>query len=208
MVRNKNLVGNLSCQPNISLSQANNGFFSPLFSGVCPNHSGPVEMDESMTGSTLDLAWPPSCNHFSGNAETSNRPRSESGYMQPVKPALQVNQQSVLQSSYHHEPRSAVYAPPTHSGRPRPHPTGVWSHGLREQVPYEQDFMISHRGPSPYQDHPVEDAESLEPPLPLMSHPNCTFWVPPQCSAAKVLGQCLHYIIITNTKSCSLEILH
>lgn len=168
-------------------------------------------MDESMTSSTLDLAWPPSCNQFSGNTETSNRPQSEIGYRQTAKPVLHVDQQSVPESPYHHEPRAAFYAapqpPPTHSGMTRPHPAGVWSHGLREQVLYEQDLMISHKGPSPYQDPPVEYTESLEPPLPLMSDQNCTFWVPSRCSAANVPSQCLHCIIIRNTKSyrCLLE---
>lgn len=32
-----------------------------LLSGLCSHQSVPVEMDESMTASSLDLAWPPPC---------------------------------------------------------------------------------------------------------------------------------------------------
>lgn len=180
-----------------------------LLPGPCPHQSVPVEMDESMTSSSLELAWPPSCKQCSGHAETSKRPQDEHADEQTRKAAL--NQWGLPESQYYHEPRAVSHAAPqprftrpTHSGqRNPPHPAGVWPRGLREPVLlYKQDYMVSNsRGPSHYsQDRPVEEAESLEPPLPLMSDGNCTHRFPTQYSAACMPGQCLCCIIIRNTK--------
>lgn len=172
-----------------------------LLSGPCPH---PVEMDESMTSSSLDLAWPPSCKQCSGPTETTERPQ-EHGCEQVRGAAHDVVQWRLPESQYPEEPRAACHAapqprfmPPTHSGQMNPpHPAGVWHHGLREQpLIYERDLIVNHRrglaGPNYPQDRSVE-AESLEHPLPLMSDR-----APSRYPAARMPGQCC--VIIRNMK--------
>ncbi|XP_076612623.1 uncharacterized protein traf3ip2a [Chaetodon auriga] len=168
------------------------------FKGPCPHRSVPVEMDESMTSSSLDLAWPPSCEQCSGHTDSNARPQ-EHGYEQAKGAAPDVSQWR--ESQYHHEPRAPCHTdpqphfiPPTHSGQMNLLPAAAWPHGFREQVPlYEQDLVINHSqgfgSPSNYpQEHSVEEAESLEPPLPLMSDVNCTHRVPSRHPAAHMPG--------------------
>lgn len=161
-----------------------------------------------MTSSSLDLAWPPYCKQCSGHTEASDRPRDEHGYGQTQRAAPY--QWRPPERRFHVEPGAPYHVaprphfiPPTHSGQMKPpHPAGVWPHGLREQVMlYEQDLPSHSRGPLQYpHGGPVEEAESLEPPLPLLSGGNCTHCVPSPHSAARVPGQCLRYIFITNVK--------
>nr|XP_046229481.1 E3 ubiquitin ligase TRAF3IP2 isoform X2 [Scatophagus argus] len=131
-------------------------------------------MDESMTPSSLDLAFLHSCKQCSGHTESSNRPQDHD---QTRGAAHNVDQWRLSKSQYPHAPEAVRHpAPqppfglPTHSGRmEHPHP-----------APWHQ-----RRGCSP--DHSVE-AEGLEPPLPLMSDVSRTYYVPPQYRAARAPG--------------------
>lgn len=156
-------------------------------------------MDESMTSSNLHLVWPPPCTKCSEEREPGKGLRDEHGYQQTGTAAL--NQWKILESQYHHEPRKASHAVPkpcfvnpTNSRQmPTPHPAGVWLHGDGKQVLlYKQSYPVSNsKSPLRYsQDHPVEDTESLEPPLPLKSDGNFTCCVPRPYSAAGMAGQC------------------
>ncbi|XP_071334537.1 E3 ubiquitin ligase TRAF3IP2 isoform X2 [Trachinotus anak] len=182
------------------------------FKGPCPHQSFPVEMDESMTTSSLDLVWPPSCTQCSGHTESSKRPQEHGG--EPPSGANIVRQRRLPEIQYQHESRTANHAAPDprcvpqiYSGEMNPpHPARVWPHGLREAPLYEADRMVNHSrgfaGPSSWpQDRSVEEAECLEAPLPLVSDTNCTSFgpsqypaahMPPQCPNPKQ-GRCLRY---------------
>lgn len=174
-----------------------------LISGPCRHQSVPVEMDESMTSSNLDLAWPPPCLQCSGHTETSKR-LQEHGDEQVRGEAHNAGRWRIPESQYHHEPKEAFHAapqpcliPPTHSGQMRhPHPADFWPNGLSEQLlRYERDSMAHHSkdfaSPSKYpQHHSPEEAESLEPPLPLVSDGNYTHYVRSRYSAGRMTGQC------------------
>lgn len=157
------------------------------FKGPCPHQSFPVEMDESMTSSCLDLAWPPSCKQCSGHTDSNKRPQ-ELGY-ELEGGAHNVSQWRLPESQYRYQPRAAFTAAP----RP-PHPVCVWPHGLREQVLLdERGVMVNDSKalvtPSNYlPDRSVEEAESLEPPLPLMSD-NISHCVPSQYPAVHLPGR-------------------
>ncbi|KAI3364664.1 hypothetical protein L3Q82_010845, partial [Scortum barcoo] len=149
---------------------------------ICSHQSVPVEMDESMTTSSLDLTWPPPCKQCSGHTET-NRDPQEHGCEQARGAAHDVDQWGLPKGEYHGDPRAVCpaapqprFTPPTHAREMNPpSPAGVWCHGLREQrLMYEQDLEVNHRGgltgPSHYPQHrSLEEAESLEHPLPLIS---------------------------------------
>ncbi|XP_039638532.1 E3 ubiquitin ligase TRAF3IP2 isoform X2 [Perca fluviatilis] len=161
--------------------------------GLCRHQSVPVEMDESMTSSSLDLALPASCKQCSGHTETSKR-LQDHGYEQARGAANNVSQWRLPESLHQHEPRAACHVAPEPRFIPATRSGGqfadVWPHGLREQAPlYEQDFTINQSGgfasPSNWpQDHSVEEAEHLEPPLSLKSVVNYAYYVPSQYPAA------------------------
>ncbi|XP_034999256.1 E3 ubiquitin ligase TRAF3IP2 [Hippoglossus stenolepis] len=174
------------------------------FKGPCPHQSVPVETDESMSSSTLDLVWPPPCNQCSGHVETSRRPQDH-GCEPPGE--YDAGERTVLESRFQQESRAACraspepsFTPQTHLGHMRPpQPAGVWPHGLREQgILYEWQHRGNHSrgfaGPSNWpQDFSVEEAECLEAPLPLMSdnnytsypHPHVPSQYPAQCPNPK-----------------------
>ncbi|XP_032398349.1 adapter protein CIKS isoform X2 [Etheostoma spectabile] len=161
--------------------------------GLCPHQSVPVEMDESMTSSSLDLVLPPSCKQCSGHTETS-RQLQEHGYEQARGAADNVSQWRLPESLHQHEPRGASHVAPGSCLIPVKHSgerfADVLHHGLREQTPlYVRDFQIHQSGgfasPSNWpQDHSVEEAEHLEPPQSLKSGVNYTNHVPSQYPAA------------------------
>ncbi|XP_042360039.1 E3 ubiquitin ligase TRAF3IP2 [Plectropomus leopardus] len=170
------------------------------FEGPCPHQSVPVEMDESMTPSSLDVAWPPPCKQCSGQTNTGKTPQ-EHGYEQATA-AHDAGQRRLPESQCQPEPRAVPHAAPqpffnlsTHPGQMNaPHPAGVWPHGLREQAPlYEQDLRVNHSrgfaGPSNrLQDHCAEKEEFLEPPFSLKSVDNCAHYVPSRYPAARLPG--------------------
>lgn len=173
-----------------------------MSSEPCPHRSVPVEMDESMTPSSLDLALPSYCNQCSGHTEPSKRPQDR-GCEPPEEAAHDVSQLRPPESQYQHESRGAYQAypelrfiPPTHSGQMKPpHPADDWRHGLRDQAQlYEWDHIGNQRrciaGNSSWsQDHSVEEAECLETPLPLMSDMN--YMHPSRYTAAGMPVQCV-----------------
>ncbi|XP_019947215.2 E3 ubiquitin ligase TRAF3IP2 [Paralichthys olivaceus] len=157
------------------------------FKGPCPHRSVPVETDESMTSSTLDLVWPPPCNQCSGLIETSRRPQ-EHGYEPPGQHAAR--QTTVPESQQEsratcRDSPEPCFTPQTRSGDKRPpHRAGVSPHGLREQQQHRVNHSRGFTGPSNRpQDLSVELAESLEVPLPLLSDINYTSYVPAQYPA-------------------------
>lgn len=150
------------------------------FKAPCPHQSIPVEMDERMMASGLDLALPPPCTQCSGPTETNER-LEEYNCEPPQEAAYSVG---LTESHYQHEPRSARHAaldppfmPPAfaRSGYMNPfHPDKIWRHGLREpMLKYEPDLMDDYSqslagASNCHRDRSVE--ESLEPPLTLKSH--------------------------------------
>ncbi|XP_036941767.1 E3 ubiquitin ligase TRAF3IP2-like [Acanthopagrus latus] len=171
------------------------------FKGPCCHRSAPVEMDESMTSSNLDLAWPPPCLQCGRHTETSKMPQ-EHGNEQIRGESHNAGRRRIPESQYHHEPKEAFHAapqpcliPPTHSGQMRhPDPADFWPNGLNEQfLRYERDSMAHHSkdfaSASKYLQHnSLEEAESLEPPLPLVSDSNYTHYVRSPYSAGRMTG--------------------
>lgn len=155
--------------------------------GPCPHPSVPVEMDESMTSSSLVLALPPPCQQCSGHSEQRPRQEREHGYEQTRR--TEVNQQRPPVGGYYCEPSIARHVAPQQRFMHQMHPAAVWPGGLREQVSrYDRDYMVRDGGPSLYcQNGPVEEEESLERPLPLVSDANC---VSLQQSAKQMPGEC------------------
>ncbi|KAM9339119.1 uncharacterized protein traf3ip2a [Symphorus nematophorus] len=166
------------------------------FKGPCPHQSDPVEMDESMSPSSLNMVLPPSCKQCSGHTESSKGPQ-ENDY----DPAHNVYQWRFPESQYQYEPRAALhpapqprFSPPAHTRQVRPpHPADVWPLGFREQVlRYEQDIVVDHRSfashSNYHQDRSVEEAESLEPPLTLISDASYPHCVPSRHPAACLPG--------------------
>ncbi|XP_034756896.1 adapter protein CIKS isoform X2 [Etheostoma cragini] len=158
--------------------------------GLCPHQSVPVEMDESMTSSSLDLVLPASCKQCSGHTETSRR-LQEHGYEQACGAANNVGPWRLPESLHQHEPRGACHAAPGPCFIPVKHSEGrfadVLHHVPREQ--YERDFPIHQSGvfasPSNWpRVHSVEEAEHLEAPQSLKSGVNYPNYVPPQYPAA------------------------
>uniref|UniRef100_A0A3P8RZV1 E3 ubiquitin ligase TRAF3IP2 n=1 Tax=Amphiprion percula TaxID=161767 RepID=A0A3P8RZV1_AMPPE len=149
------------------------------FKGPCPHQSIPVEMDERMTSTSLDLAWPPPCTQCT----EPTKGLEEYNYEPPQGAAYSVG---LPESHYQPEPRSAHHAaldphfmppaPAAHSGHMNPfHRANIWPHGLREQILLnEPDLVVdnssSFSGPS-NQHCRRSTEESLEPPLPLKSNP-------------------------------------
>ncbi|XP_028254004.1 adapter protein CIKS [Parambassis ranga] len=132
--------------------------------GPCPHQSIPVEMDERMTASSLDLHWLPNCTQCSGHTESRQRPEARGCEPLPDRQCQD-------------EPRETFYPALEPSGHMRPpHPADIWTRGLGERAPlYQEDFVAEQRigvaGPSDWaRDHSVEEAESLEPPFSLLSY--------------------------------------
>ncbi|XP_060908675.1 E3 ubiquitin ligase TRAF3IP2 isoform X2 [Labrus mixtus] len=153
------------------------------FKGPCPHMSVPVEMDESMTSSGLDLALAPSCKQCSEDAETARRPQ-EHACEEYDAAAPDARQWRPPESQY-----QPPFIPPQHSGQMNsPRLAEVWQRGLGERASlYEQDLVVNHsRGFA--QGRSVEEAESLEPPLSLISDANSPHYVPPRHPAARMPG--------------------
>ncbi|AWP19569.1 putative adapter protein CIKS-like [Scophthalmus maximus] len=194
--------------------ESGNGHFSSVkkmdpFKGPCPHQSAPVETDESMTSSSLDLVWPPSCKQCTRQAETSNRPQNHD--CEPIRGAVKAGQRRLAESCYQQESRAdcsaapePCFTPQKHSGHMTPpRPAGVWPHGLRDQAPqYEWAHSVNHSrgfaGPSNWSKGcSVEEAECLEVPLPLMSaaEGHYPYFVPSQFPAAQRPALCKCSII-------------
>ncbi|KAM4633653.1 E3 ubiquitin ligase TRAF3IP2 isoform 2-T2 [Polymixia lowei] len=154
------------------------------FKGPCPHRSTPIETDESMTSSTLDLAWPSSCQQCSGHTETSERPGDEG--LEPNRVTLGSAGQGTHRGGQWEQPsrqhpgwpqpesRASCYLDPQSSRVPTnnsgpmiiPEIAGIWPQACREGRAYERVFAGFPNWP---RDHSVDEAEFLELPLPLMS---------------------------------------
>ncbi|XP_047429053.1 E3 ubiquitin ligase TRAF3IP2 [Mugil cephalus] len=167
------------------------------FKEPCPHRSIPVEVDERMTSSSLDFDCLPPCKECSGHTETSKGPEGHT-CQTPQGSGHNVDRPRLPENQYRFEPRGACYpaqkphimmplAVPSRHMRP-PHPAGVWPRHLSEQVLlYEQSHMSENsRGfASPMSGlrcRSIEEVESLEPPLPLMS--DCGLFIPHRYPAA------------------------
>lgn len=148
-------------------------------------------MDESMTPTSLDQFWSSWCNKCNEQKETSKRPQD-----QDCDPH-DVSEVTPTDSQYQHKP-GAVYQtkpefhfiPPAHSGQMiPPHPA---DDSVRDQAQlYEWDRAGNKRtgfagALSRSRDPSVEEAECLEPPLPLMS--DAIAFHPGQYPAAGILS--------------------
>ncbi|XP_069017920.1 E3 ubiquitin ligase TRAF3IP2 isoform X1 [Embiotoca jacksoni] len=167
------------------------------FNGPCSHQSIPVEMDERMTSWGPDFAWLPPCMQCSGHTQTIRRPE-DGGCEPPLETARSVDQRRLPDSRC--EPGAAPEprvmprtAAPSGHAKP-PHPADVWPHILRQQEPLcERDLMFEHiRGSVGPTNAPwgrsLEEAESLEPPLPLMSDANYSYHFAPRYPATRMPG--------------------
>lgn len=110
-----------------------------LLSGLCPHQSVPVEMDESMTSSSLDLAWPPPCRQCQEHPESSKHV-----------------------DMLRHIPKS------TEAFHTDFHPAGVCPRAFHGQVwTCNHNVMASRNRPFQLKDRMIQ--ESLEAPLALRS---------------------------------------
>jgi len=175
-----------------SLSEWTLFFYWLPLSGPCPHQRAPVETDESMTSSSLDLAWPPACKQCSCHSETSPQKHS---YGQASGTAYNDNQWRHPGGQHQQDPRAASRGAPqpcsvTSSCPEQTNsllPAGGWPHGLREQSLGDHSRGIA--GPSDWP-HGLSVQEALEPPYSLKSEINCTHNIPPQYPAACMNGQC------------------
>ncbi|XP_058470419.1 E3 ubiquitin ligase TRAF3IP2 isoform X1 [Solea solea] len=140
------------------------------FTGPCPHRSVPVEIDERMTSTSLDLVLPPNCQQCSGHTESNSESKSNSSSNRQqhydCEPLIPENHhQSRVPSHAAAEPRI------THCGQMRaPRPAGVWPNGLRERTPLYQSHSMGNHSRNWSQDWSQDcSAERLETPLPLMS---------------------------------------
>lgn len=112
-----------------------------LLSGLCPHQSVPVEMDESMTSSSLNLAWLPPCRQCQEHTDSSK-----------------------CVDKLRHNPKS------TEAFQTNFHPAGVWARGFDGQMlTYKHNVMASRNRPFSHQHKDRMIQESLEAPLPLLS---------------------------------------
>ncbi|XP_074541942.1 uncharacterized protein LOC141802304 [Halichoeres trimaculatus] len=152
------------------------------FKGPCPHMSVPVEMDESMTPSSLDLAFFPPCRQCREDAETSRGPREHDCEEEEAAPAVSKGRPPESQL-LHAAPTPRFFLPAQAGHMKSPQPAEVWLGGLREQaVLYEQEFTENHRRGFSHTSHQSRvcsmEPESLEPPLPLISDANGTNYIP------------------------------
>lgn len=160
--------------------------FSVSSSAHCPHRSVPVEMDESMTCSSLDLVLPPACQQCLCSARThQQRQQRQHGYQQTQRPGPGDN------GFYLESGAAPPGGPLLRPARQNPHPAhlqprsggGGGGGGAAGAPGYHQDSSsYSHHGP-------VEDEDqSLERPLPLVSDSNQGHWVQAQHPAAPPPG--------------------
>ncbi|KAK5880593.1 hypothetical protein CesoFtcFv8_023605 [Champsocephalus esox] len=150
-----------------------------LLSGGCPHQSVPVEMDESMTPSSLELACPPPCRQCSGRTVIT-RSQIPASHEQAGGVAHTEGPWRLPEEQLQLPPRAE---PPLHAMPPQRADARL--HGLREQAPlYGRDWLVTHArgfvGNSDWPQHySVEEAERLDPPLTLRSGDNFSAYVPP-----------------------------
>ncbi|XP_061560272.1 E3 ubiquitin ligase TRAF3IP2 isoform X1 [Phycodurus eques] len=146
--------------------------------GLCPHQSIPIEVDESMTASSLDLDWPPNCQQCSGPG--NSRSWEETGEMN-----IHVNRERLLRRYFQSAPKTTT--PPTAdlASIPAMHGGSV---GLPRQ---EQNHTCGIMGPEKWPGCSVNVADGLEPPLPLMSDAYAAQHVPSRYPAPYIPCQWL-----------------
>lgn len=158
-------------------------------------------MDERMMAPSADVAWPLSCKLCRGNEEASRM--TESRGREPPRRELWDSAFS-RDNWYKHEEGAAHRAflnphvgpsAAVHPGQVRsPYFTDVWPHSTKEQqqlLNRRELLSDPRRGPGNSSNwalgHSMEEAESLEPPLPLVSNINCERYAAPhmpgECSS-------------------------
>lgn len=151
------------------------------FEGPCPHRSIPVEMDEKMTPSNLDLVLPSSCQECVGQKQRSGRPLGSSRrptedtypHADPHPPQWRVQQ--VPRAAFHPEPEP-WFMVPSQPGHPR-----------LQGPPYHQDQSRRYTGPSNWtQDQSVDP--SLEHPHTLRSMDNHAYYAPQGHPAPRITG--------------------
>ncbi|XP_028295518.1 adapter protein CIKS isoform X1 [Gouania willdenowi] len=140
------------------------GDIMDVHKGPCTHRSIPVEMDERMIPSSLDLGWCLPCQQY--NAQTEPTQAEEAG--SPQHPEHGAARSRPLGTQYQCEPRvPALITPLMDLGHRKPSkPSGV-----RVQAPlYQQEVSRGPDGPlqGPW-GHSRGEEESLERPLTLMS---------------------------------------
>lgn len=147
--------------------------FGFILLGPCPHQSIPVEMDERMAVSSVDLAFLPSCNQCDRHEENSreaekngcDRDMHGTGPGRLPEGLGQGGGRAAFQACIdrHFMPQQAVHPGHLVSG---------------QQPYYKRDPMDDHKSLTRPSDRgyylSFEEPESLEPPLPLMSNMN---WV-------------------------------
>lgn len=123
-----------------------------------------------MTPTSLELVWPFGCNQCNSHSESSKRPQGRG--CEPWREAADVSQLRPLESQFQHESRADYQADPQYNficpSQMNPHNLADRCPSFTEQAPIQRQGLA---GPSS-RFHCVEDAECLEPPLPLMSGVN------------------------------------
>ncbi|XP_008310874.1 adapter protein CIKS [Cynoglossus semilaevis] len=136
------------------------------FQGPCRHQSVPVEMDESMTPSSLDLLWPPVCNQCSRSAESSKMSNTEEKIAE---------KRTLPKTCYQQSSRIASQAFLNHRFATQVQPEQMNATHQRQQMPVnDRQYMPNNSrgvaGPSDwFNDCSTEDAHHLEAPLPLQS---------------------------------------
>ncbi|KAM9840381.1 uncharacterized protein traf3ip2a isoform 1-T2 [Aulostomus maculatus] len=165
------------------------------FKGSCPHRCGPVEMDESMTCASLDLAWPPFCQEC--NIPTKTR-LQDNGREQTGEIDRCVNRLRCPDVHFQLENRTAYQASPerplipnTHMRQMSPPPVAVSLLPGNLPVLHLQSHVVDYsRSFSGFSNWPqeclVEEAESLVHPLPLKS--DFTHNLPSRHPAAPMTG--------------------
>lgn len=156
--------------------------------GHCPHRSVPVEMDESMTSSSLDLVLPPACQQCLCSAPAHQQQQQQQrqlGYRQADQPGPCDGW--FYDESGAARPSTSLQSPHPAHLRPRGHGEAGREGGGGESGPrYHQDGDSSFY--NRYGPVEVED-ESLERPLPLVSDSNQGNWVQAQHLVAPLTGQ-------------------
>ncbi|XP_056150949.1 E3 ubiquitin ligase TRAF3IP2 [Lampris incognitus] len=154
--------------------------------GVCPHRSVPVETDESMTSSTLDLVWPPSCQQCLRQTETRVRLAEED--LEP--PGATVIQGTRPERGGGGDQRPSIPSPAQIFPL-----AGVWPQAHTERFLHGRDPTVNHWSGFAYtsnlpQECSAEEVDVLEPPLPLMSDLHSPCYASPRYPAAHTPRRC------------------
>uniref|UniRef100_A0A1A7WI78 E3 ubiquitin ligase TRAF3IP2 n=1 Tax=Iconisemion striatum TaxID=60296 RepID=A0A1A7WI78_9TELE len=156
-----------------------------VLSGPCSHQSIPVETDERVTAPGAEM-WCSSCDHGAGHEDGTKPPPREQGDPGPrLLPGSWYQPEAAAAAARQSSPDPyLMYAAPAHT----PHSAYAWPARV-----WQQELMNNRsRGPSGSSNwtwgHSIEEAGSLEPPLPLMSNVNFEPFNPSQYGAQHMAG--------------------